>query len=114
MSPNSQHFVHLSQHAGQSLSQLKATLTEGATDFPLMATNCLPHVVALRVKIESLAEVPGLITNTDPVVLDEDKTPIASSKYHQELLEVDHGHLVEDLAKYKKLMDHLAFRLFKV
>lgn len=34
---------HLAEHAGQSLSQWKSTLSGNATDYPLMAKDCLQH-----------------------------------------------------------------------
>lgn len=45
--------IHLKEHAGQSLSMWKNSLFGSATDYPLMARDCFPHIEALQVKLKS-------------------------------------------------------------
>lgn len=99
--------VHLSEHAGQTLSQWKTTLSGGATDYPLMAKDCLPHIEEIQAKMGSLLDNPPANTSTDQ------QTPTVS-KYNHELMDIGHHQLVNDLAKYKKLVTHLNIRLFKL
>lgn len=77
---------HLAEHAGQSVSQWKATLGSGATDYPLMAQDAYPHIERLKTLMYSLAQAP-VITNTSHAVIDVDQPKTSSSR--AELTAVD-------------------------
>ncbi|KAL2272461.1 hypothetical protein FJTKL_06546 [Diaporthe vaccinii] len=63
--------------------------------------------------MRSVAKAPGLISGTSSTAVTNAET-IGRSKYHQELMEVDHDQLIEDLAKYKQLNTHFKLRLQKL
>lgn len=47
-------------------------------------------------------------------VVDDDKPLRGESSYHQDLMVVSHDQLIGDLAKYKKLVEHQAERIFEL
>lgn len=110
---------YLAEHAGQSISKWKETLSGNAIEYPLMAKSAIPFIKEFQAKVESLVtkgtpmnDRNDLVPVGVPAKLSTNVRPSAGgAAAEQELVAVDHQRAIEELSMMKALCKHLSSRL---
>lgn len=110
---------YLAEHAGQSISEWKETLSGNAIEYPLMAKSAVPFIKEFQAKVESLVtegtpmnDRNDLVPVGVPAKLSTNVPPSARhAAAEQELVAVDHQRAIEKLSMMKALCKHLSSRL---